>query len=39
MPWLFTDIPAYQMRLARTYETPFALDVKNTSFAEMDNTA
>lgn len=36
---LFTDIPAYQMRLARTYETPFALDVKNTSFAEMDNTA
>lgn len=35
---LFTDIPAYQMRLQRAYETPFALDVKNTSFAEMDNT-
>lgn len=35
---LFTDIPAYQMRLQRAYETPFALDVKNTHFADMDNT-
>ncbi|MBS2036365.1 zinc-dependent metalloprotease [bacterium] len=34
---LFTDIPAYQARLAHTYDTPFALDVKNTSFTGMDN--
>jgi hypothetical protein len=34
---LFTDIPAYQMRLQRTYETPFGLDVKNTHFTATDN--
>ena len=35
---LFTDIPGYQERLAHTYDTPFALDVKNTSFTAVDNS-
>lgn len=35
---LFTDIPGYQARLQRAYDTPYALDVKNTSFADLDNT-
>ena len=34
---LFTDIPAYQARLAHTYDTPFGLDVKNTSFTSHDS--
>ena len=34
---LFTDIAGYQQRLAKTYGTAFALDVKNTSFTGVDN--
>lgn len=35
---LFTDIPGYQARLQRAYETPFTLDMKNTSFTQVDNS-
>ena len=35
---LFTDIPGYSARLQDAYETPFSLDAKNTSFAQVDNT-
>jgi hypothetical protein len=35
---LFTDIPGYQHRLQRAYDTPFNLDVKNTSFTQVDNS-
>lgn len=36
---LFGDIPDYQARLKRAYDTPFQLDVKNTSFTAVDNSA
>jgi hypothetical protein len=35
---LFNDIPGYQARLQRVYDTPFGLDVKNTSFSAVDNS-
>jgi hypothetical protein len=35
---LFKDIPAYQLRLHRAYETKFSLDVANTSFSDVDNS-
>ncbi len=34
---LFTDIPGFQTRLQRAYDTTFSLDVKNTSFTQVDN--
>lgn len=35
---LFTDIPGYQQRLAKTYGTAFTLDTKNTNFTGIDNS-
>lgn len=35
---LLSDIPDYQTRLTQTYQTPFALDVANSSIASVHNS-
>ncbi len=36
---LFTDIPGYLTRLETAFRLPFALDVRNTSFGRVNNSA